>query len=127
MAATCEWREHDGVPYLFLCPAGPGREQLAELIHDLSVLLREEPPGLVRLLIDLRPLGRYVPAPGELAEYKRIQREMLQTHTFRSGLVGVSGINAAVMRGMSAMSGRITLLGVPTLERGIEFVARDAH
>lgn len=125
MSATCEWRQHDGVRYLFLCPGGRGAEHLADVLRGAHELMVPEPPGLLRALFDNRPLSGFLPGSAQLGEAKRVQRDVLREHSLRLAVVGVTGVSAAVVRGMSAMSGRVTMLPAPTPESALAFLARE--
>jgi hypothetical protein len=125
MVGTFEWREHDGVSYAFFCPGGPGADSFDELLRGSRALWEAAPPGLLRAVCDVGPMRDYIPGAAQLAEGKRMQKELVRDREMRIAVLGAATLTRrALIRGLSAVSGRVTIVPASSLDSAVAFVTR---
>lgn len=100
MDHECMWQEHAGVRYLRYVV---GTDAFAGQRAVGDVVLAE-PPGLVRVLVDIRATPRTRPQGGGLASAKALYGRLVERHELRVAVVGVDAWHAPVLRGLSMVS-----------------------
>lgn len=120
MDQECTWQEHAGVRYLrYVVGSDPFAGQRAA-----GDLILAEPPGLVRVLVDIRGTPRARPQGGSLASTKALYARLVEQHDLRVAVVGVDAWHAPVLRGLSMVSSRLTMVGVTDEPRALDWLLR---
>lgn len=122
----CEWREHQGVPYLYTSYAITDPSHAGAIGDRQFELLMAEPAGsLVRLLVDTRG-GLSGGWDREHLKRAREQGKQAVGHVrIRAAVLGVSGLLVPLIRGMSMIGGGMTLVPCPTEEKAFGYLMRD--
>lgn len=121
-----EWREHDGVPYLYASYAVTDPAEAVEITRRAFELTMAEPAGsLVRTLTDVRGGLSAGWDRGGLKEAREQVRTISEHVRVRAAIVGVSGVMGALIRGMTAVSGGFTVVPCPTEEKALAYLMRE--
>lgn len=120
---TCEWREKDGLRYLYTDYRGVETlDGMLALLDEELAMLEAEGPG-ARLLVQVEPDHR--PPSQFLDALKHAARDRLEPLQVRVAFLGISGIGRMVLRGLQLVGSGVPGLAFPTEEKALEFLARQ--
>ena len=120
---SCEWREKDGLRYLYVDYRGLKTvDRMLTVLDEELALLKAEGPG-ARLLIHVDPGDR--PPSQFLDAVKHAMREQLEPMQVRVAFVGISGIGRMVLRGLQLVGGGLGGLPFPDEEKALAYLARS--
>jgi hypothetical protein len=121
-----EWRDHEGVRYLYTSYAVSDPAEAVQVTHRAFELTMAEPAGsLVRSLVDVRGGLHGGWDRSGLKEAREQIRAMTDHLRLRVAIIGVSGVMGALIRGMTAVSGGYTVVPCPSEEKALAYLMRE--
>ncbi|WP_088320710.1 hypothetical protein [Kineosporia sp. R_H_3] len=114
----CEWRDHGGVPYLYVDLRSTDEATLiARVAASEQEVARAEGTPLV--LVDIHGM---LPSPRLLSEAKLANRRTYGPRRCRVAVVGANGLVAVVVRGWGTVGGGVRAQACPDTASALRYL-----